>query len=131
MRLAWLALVVVAACGQPAAHPAADEAARVYQVFFDWNSAGLTGEAETTIAGVARLFGAGSGFPIVVIGHADPREDISGLSRRRAEAVAMRLAGLGIARGRITAAVAEMGEIGEALAGPSEPQHRRAQIERR
>ena len=129
--MAWFALVLVAACGLPTPEPAADEAARVYQVFFDWNSVGLTGEAETTIAAVAGLFGAGHSFPIMVVGHADPRENVSDLSRRRAEVVRGRLVGLGIAPGRITVAIADMAEIGDASAALAEPQHRRAEIERR
>ncbi len=131
MRAAWIVLVLVAACGLPTQEPAADDVARVYQVFFDWNSARLTDEAETTLAGVARLFDGGRSFPIMVVGHADPREDVPELRQRRAQAVVTRLVRLGIAPGRISVAVANMAEIGEALAGPAEPQHRRAQIERR
>lgn len=133
-RAAWIALALVAGCADGARELAADDAAvaaRVYQVFFDWNSARLTDEASTTIAGVAGRFDAGRSFHIEIIGHADPREDAPDLTRRRAQAVRARLVRLGIAAQRITVASADVTDLGDPMPGLPEPQHRRAEIERR
>ncbi len=133
-RAAWIALALVAGCATNAPEPVQDDvsaAARVYQVFFDWNSASLTDEASTTLAGVAGRFDAGHGFSIAVIGHADPREDIPDLNRLRAEAVRARLVRLGIAAARITVAAADITDPGDPMPGPAEPQYRRAEIGRR
>lgn len=131
VRAAWVALLLVTACASPEPERVEDASPRVYQIFFDWNSAGLTSEAETTITGVASLFGAGRSFPIMVVGYADLLEEISDLNRRRADAVQARLIDLGIASERITVAAAVVAVLGDAAAGPAEPQHRRVQIERR
>ena len=89
----------------------------------------IFGDRTAESTGQAALFN--RNYPIMVVGHADPREDVSDLSRRRAEVVRGRLVGLGIAPGRITVAIADMAEIGDASAALAEPQHRRAEIERR
>lgn len=126
-----MALALVAGCATVAPVPAQDDAARVYQVFFDWNSHTLTREAETIVTGVAGRFDAGRGFLIEVIGHADPREDMPNLNRLRAEAVRARLIRLGIAAERITVASANVTRLGDPTPGPAEPQYRRVEIERR
>ena len=138
-RAAWIALALVAGCVSGAPEPIAPEpaaekataAARVYQVFFDWNSASLTDEASTTLAGVAGRFDAGRSYQIEIIGHADPREDVPNLNRRRAQAVRARLIRLGIAAERITVASADATDLADPLPGLPEPQHRRAEIGRR
>jgi outer membrane protein OmpA-like peptidoglycan-associated protein len=120
-----------AAAPAPVAAPA-PAPTRSYLVFFDWDSAALTGRARQIIAEAAQNTTRVQVTRIEVAGHADrsgtPAYNLA-LSRRRAEAVAAALVQQGVARQAIDIqAFGETKPLVPSAAGVREPQNRRVEI---
>jgi OOP family OmpA-OmpF porin len=87
------------------AQPAAAPGAREYRVYFDWDRANLTAEAQQIIRQVSQAVAGGGTARIELVGKADrsgPNRYNQGLSDRRARAVSDALAQAGVARDRIS-----------------------------
>ncbi|AWU97673.1 hypothetical protein DM194_25600 (plasmid) [Azospirillum ramasamyi] len=116
----------------PAAPPAAPQPQNEYQVFFDWDKATITQNAESIIAEAAEAARRSRAVHIQVIGHTDTSGSPAynqRLSVRRAEAVRQALIGLGT-----PANIISIEGVGEnqllVPTGPNvrDPSNRRAQI---
>lgn len=88
------------------AQPAQAPGAREYRVYFDWDRANLTPEAQQIIRQVAQTIAGGGTARIELVGKADrsgPEGYNQRLSERRARAVSDALAQAGVPRDRIAA----------------------------
>jgi OOP family OmpA-OmpF porin len=88
------------------AQPAAAPGGREYRVYFDWDKANLTPEAQQIIRQVAQAVASGSTARLELVGKADRSGTDrynQGLSDRRARAVSEALAQAGVAANRISA----------------------------
>jgi iron complex outermembrane receptor protein len=118
----------------PVAPPPAPlpEAARSFQVFFDFDKSDITAAAAKVIQAAADAVKAGHVVQITVTGHTDTVGSASynqGLSERRAAAVKTGLVADGVAGGEITTlGVGKTGLLVPTADGVREPQNRRAEI---
>jgi iron complex outermembrane receptor protein len=118
----------------PAAPPPAPmtEAARSFQVFFDFDKSDITAAAAKVIQAAADAVKAGHVVQITVTGHTDTVGSASynqGLSERRAAAVKTGLVADGVSGGEITTiGVGKTGLLVPTADGVREPQNRRAEI---
>jgi outer membrane receptor protein involved in Fe transport len=117
----------------PAAPPAAPvEAARSFQVFFDFDKSNITAAAAKVIQAAADAVRAGHVVQITVTGHTDTVGSAAynqGLSERRAASVKGQLVADGVASGEITTlGVGKTGLLVPTADGVREPQNRRAEI---
>jgi len=115
----------------PVAAPAQQEA-RSYLVFFDWDRADLTERARQVVAEAAQAASRVQVTRIEVAGHTD-RSGPDGynmrLSVRRAQAVATELVRLGVPRGSITTqGFGQTRPLVQTAAGVREPHNRRVEI---
>jgi outer membrane receptor protein involved in Fe transport len=110
----------------------AQEAARSFQVFFDFDKSDISAAAAKVIQAAADVVKAGHVVQITVTGHTDTVGSASynqGLSERRAMAVKAGLVADGVASGEIsTAGVGKTGLLVPTADGVREPQNRRAEI---
>ncbi|MBK8210382.1 MAG: OmpA family protein [Rhodospirillales bacterium] len=131
-------MTALAELEKPIAAPAAPKAAVVpdrYQVFFDWNKATLTAEAQRVIGNAAQAYKSSGKATIVATGHTDTSGSAAynmRLSVRRADAVKAELVRLGVPAANITT----IGRGQEDLLVPTkdgvrEPQNRRVEIQLR
>ncbi len=115
----------------PAVAPA-QQAARTYQVFFDWDRAGLTDRARQIVAEAAAASTRVQVIRIEMAGHADrsgPDRYNLALSIRRARAVAEELMRQGVPRGSITTqGFGERQPLAQTVDGVREPRNRRVEI---
>jgi iron complex outermembrane receptor protein len=118
----------------PAAPPPAPvaEAARSFQVFFDFDKSDITAAAARVIQAAADAVKAGHVVQITVTGHTDTVGSAAynqGLSERRAAAVKSGLVADGVSGGEIaTLGVGKTGLLVPTADGVREPQNRRAEI---
>jgi outer membrane protein OmpA-like peptidoglycan-associated protein len=120
----------------PVAPPApvvkAPEAARQFQVFFDFDKSDITSAAAQVIEAAAEAVKAGNVVRLTVTGHTDTVGSAKynqALSERRAAAVKGQLVSDGVASGEITATgVGKTGLLVPTADGVREPQNRRAEI---
>jgi len=130
-------LIALAACAHPAPPPPAAAAPppppqHNFTVFFDWNKANLTPEANQIVEAAAATFKAGPPVPVEVIGHTDTSGSPAynqKLSERRAQVVANALAQAGVPQGSMS--VSGRGENDLKVPTPNgvrEPQNRRTEI---
>jgi outer membrane protein OmpA-like peptidoglycan-associated protein len=112
--------------------PVAQQVARTYLVFFDWNRADLTDRARQIIAEAAAARSSVRSTRIEVSGHADrsgPDAYNQALSMRRAEAVASELGRRGVPRSEMSIqAFGESRPLVPTADGVREPQNRRVEI---
>lgn len=103
-----------------------------FLVFFDWDSAQLSGEANSVLDQVTVVFNANGFAQVFVEGHADrsgPANYNVGLSQRRAESVRQGLVARGIAPDEIVVrAFGETQPLVPTGDGVREPQNRRVEI---
>jgi iron complex outermembrane receptor protein len=115
-----------------AAPVATPEAARSFQVFFDFDKSDITAAAAKVIQAAADAVKAGHVVQITVTGHTDTVGSASynqGLSERRAASVKQTLVADGVAGGEITTiGVGKTGLLVPTADGVREPQNRRAEI---
>ena len=109
------------------------EAARAFQVFFDFNKADLTAAARQVIKAAANTAVSGNYIHLVVTGHTDTVGSAKynqDLSERRALAVKGQLIADGLPEGDIaTLGVGKTGLLVPTADGVREAQNRRATIE--
>ena len=138
----WGATVVPAAYVPPPAPPVTPpppppvvrpEAARSFQVFFDFNKSDITAAAAKVIQAAADTVNSGGFAHIDVTGHTDTVGSAAynqGLSERRAAAVKAQLVADGVATTEIsTRGVGKTGLLVPTADGVREAQNRRAEIE--
>jgi outer membrane protein OmpA-like peptidoglycan-associated protein len=110
----------------------AQQAARSYLVFFDWNRADLTDRARQILGDAASARTSVRSTRIEVSGHADRSGSEAynqALSMRRAEAVAAELTQLGVPRAEmVIQAFGESRPPVPTADGVREPQNRRVEI---
>ncbi len=115
---------------QPAPAPAA---ARTFYIYFDWDSATLTPEANQVVDQAAAAIKANASARIVVVGHADlsgPTSYNQRLSLRRADAVRTALVQRGVPTGQISASgVGESQPRVPTRKGVRDPQNRFVEID--
>lgn len=132
----FLALV---ACAQPAPPPPVATAPpppppppTTFTVFFDWDSATLTPEADQILQAAATNFKAGAPSTVQVTGHTDTSGSPAynqGLSERRAQAVASALAADGVPQSAMTVTGQGQNDLRVPTPpGVREPQNRRVEI---
>jgi outer membrane protein OmpA-like peptidoglycan-associated protein len=116
----------------PAPPPMAQQAPSQYLVFFDWDSAVLTTEAQNIVRTAAQAARQGRVARIEVTGHADrsgPDRYNVRLSQRRAQAVQAELVKNGVSASDIAIfAKGESDPLVPTADGVREPQNRRVQI---
>jgi outer membrane receptor protein involved in Fe transport/outer membrane protein OmpA-like peptidoglycan-associated protein len=118
----------------PVAPPPAPpvEAARSFQVFFDFDKSDITAAAAKVIQAAADAVKAGHVVQITVTGHTDTVGSAAynqGLSERRAASVKTGLVADGVSAGEITTiGVGKTGLLVPTADGVREPQNRRAEI---
>ena len=114
----------------PAAPP--PPAQKVFLVFFDWDKYNITPEGEQIIELAAQQYKAGGSVKLQVTGYTDTTGSASynqRLSERRANAVATRLAALGVARSDMSVSGRGMNDLRVPTPpGVREPQNRRVEI---
>jgi outer membrane protein OmpA-like peptidoglycan-associated protein len=114
----------------PAAPP--PPAQKVFLVFFDWDKYNITGEGERIIELAAQQYKAGGSVKLQVTGYTDTTGSYGynqRLSERRANAVATRLAALGVARSDMSVAGRSFNDLRVPTPpGVREPQNRRVEI---
>jgi outer membrane protein OmpA-like peptidoglycan-associated protein len=108
------------------------EAARSFQVFFDFDKSDITSAAANVIRSAATAVKQGHVVQVTVTGHTDTVGSASynqGLSERRAAAVKQQLVADGVSDGEIqTVGVGKTGLLVPTADGVREPQNRRAEI---
>ena len=116
----------------PPAPPPPPPAPKVFLVFFDWDKYNITSEGERIIELTAQQYKAGGSVKIQVNGYTDTTGSFAynqRLSGRRANAVASRLAALGVARGDMAVAGHSFNDLRVPTPpGVREPQNRRVEI---
>ena len=112
--------------------PAAVVAPKVFLVFFDWDKYNITPEGEKIIELAAQQYKAGGSVRIQVNGYTDTTGSFAynqRLSERRANAVAGRLAALGVARSDMAVSGRSFNDLRVPTPlGVREPQNRRVEI---
>ena len=112
--------------------PPPPPANKVFLVFFDWDKYNITAEGERIIELAAQQYKAGGSVKIQVNGYTDTTGSFAynqRLSERRANAVAARLAALGVARGDMAVAGHSFNDLRVPTPpGVREPQNRRVEI---
>lgn len=133
-------LLAVAACAQPAPPPPPSPpppppapVEHTFTVFFDWDRANLTPDAQQIIDAAAATFKSEPpGATMQVTGHTDTTGTEAynqKLSMRRADAVANALAQAGLSRGAMTVTGVGMSDLKvQTPPGVREPQNRRVEI---
>jgi outer membrane protein OmpA-like peptidoglycan-associated protein len=105
---------------------------KVFLVFFDWDKYNITAEGERIIELAAQQYKAGGSVKIQVNGYTDTTGSFGynqRLSERRANAVATRLAALGVARSDMAVAGHSFNDLRVPTPkGVREPQNRRVEI---
>src|SRR6516162_5076502 len=105
---------------------------KVFLVFFDWDKYNITAEGERIIELAAQQYKAGGSVRIQVNGYTDTTGSFGynqRLSERRANAVASRLAALGVARSDMAVAGHSFNDLRVPTPpGVREPQNRRVEI---
>jgi OmpA-OmpF porin, OOP family len=116
----------------PPAPPPPPAAQKVFLVFFDWDKYNITPEGERIIELAAQQYKAGGSVRLQVTGYTDTTGSASynqRLSERRANAVATRLAALGVARSDMAVSGRGMNDLRVPTPpGVREPQNRRVEI---
>ena len=116
----------------PPAPPPPPPANKVFLVFFDWDKYNITAEGERIIELAAQQYKAGGSVKIQVNGYTDTTGSFGynqRLSERRANAVAARLAALGVARSDMAVAGHSFNDLRVPTPpGVREPQNRRVEI---
>jgi outer membrane protein OmpA-like peptidoglycan-associated protein/opacity protein-like surface antigen len=116
----------------PPAPPPPPPAQKVFLVFFDWDKYNITAEGERIIELAAQQYKAGGSVRIQVNGYTDTTGSFAynqRLSERRANAVATRLAALGVARTDMAVAGHSFNDLRVPTPpGVREPQNRRVEI---
>ena len=116
----------------PPAPPPPPPAPKVFLVFFDWDKYNITPEGERIIELAAQQYKAGGSVKIQVNGYTDTTGSFAynqRLSERRANAVASRLAALGVARSDMAVAGHSFNDLRVPTPpGVREPQNRRVEI---
>ena len=116
----------------PPAPPPPPPAQKVFLVFFDWDKYNITPEGEKIIELAAQQYKAGGSVKIQVNGYTDTTGSYAynqRLSERRANAVATRLAALGVARSDMAVAGHSFNDLRVPTPpGVREPQNRRVEI---
>jgi len=114
----------------PAAPP--PPAQKVFLVFFDWDKYNITPEGEQIIQLAAQQYKAGGSVKLQVTGYTDTTGSYNynqRLSERRANAVATRLAALGVAKGDMAVSGRSFNDLRVPTPlGVREPQNRRVEI---
>jgi OmpA-OmpF porin, OOP family len=112
--------------------PPPPPAQKVFLVFFDWDKYNITAEGERIIELAAQQYKAGGSVKLQVTGFTDTTGSASynqRLSERRANAVATRLAALGVARSDMAVSGRGMNDLRVPTPpGVREPQNRRVEI---
>jgi len=112
--------------------PPPPPAPKVFLVFFDWDKYNITPEGERIIELAAQQYKAGGSVKIQVNGYTDTTGSYAynqRLSERRANAVATRLAALGVARSDMAVAGHSFNDLRVPTPpGVREPQNRRVEI---
>ena len=112
--------------------PPPPPAPKVFLVFFDWDKYNITPEGERIIELAAQQYKAGGSVRIQVNGYTDTTGSFAynqRLSERRANAVATRLAALGVARSDMAVAGHSFNDLRVPTPlGVREPQNRRVEI---
>ena len=112
--------------------PPPPPAPKVFLVFFDWDKYNITAEGEKIIELAAQQYKAGGSVRIQVNGYTDTTGSYAynqRLSERRANAVATRLAALGVARSDMAVAGHSFNDLRVPTPkGVREPQNRRVEI---
>jgi opacity protein-like surface antigen len=112
--------------------PPPPPAPKVFLVFFDWDKYNITPEGERIIELAAQQYKAGGSVKIQVNGYTDTTGSFGynqRLSERRANAVASRLAALGVARSDMAVAGHSFNDLRVPTPpGVREPQNRRVEI---
>jgi len=112
--------------------PPPPPAPKVFLVFFDWDKYNITPEGEKIIELAAQQYKAGGSVRIEVNGYTDTTGSFAynqRLSERRANAVAARLAALGVARSDMAVAGHSFNDLRVPTPpGVREPQNRRVEI---
>jgi outer membrane protein OmpA-like peptidoglycan-associated protein len=132
-------LLALAACAQPAPPPPPPPPAppppppeHNFTVFFDWDKANITPEAQQIIEAAAATFKAEPPVPVQVVGHTDTsgsKEYNQKLSEQRAQNVAGALSTAGVPQSAMT--VTGVGQTDLKVPTPDgvrEPQNRRTEI---
>ncbi len=123
---------IAAVAPPPPPEAAAPEAARSFQVFFDFDKSDITAAAAKVIQAAADAVGQGHVVQLTVTGHTDTVGSAvynQGLSERRAASVKGQLVADGVAAGEIsTIGVGKTGLLVPTADGVREPQNRRAEI---
>jgi OmpA-OmpF porin, OOP family len=105
---------------------------KVFLVFFDWDKYNITPEGERIIQVAAQQYKAGGSVKLQVTGFTDTTGSYAynqRLSERRANAVATRLAALGVARSDMSVAGRSFNDLRVPTPpGVREPQNRRVEI---
>jgi len=105
---------------------------KVFLVFFDWDKYNITPEGERIIEVAAQQYKAGGAVRLQVTGYTDTTGSYAynqRLSERRANAVAARLAALGVARSDMAVAGRSFNDLRVPTPlGVREPQNRRVEI---
>src|SRR6516164_355890 len=105
---------------------------KVFLVFFDWDKYNITPEGEKIIELAAQQYKAGGSVKLQVTGYTDTTGSYAynqRLSERRANAVAGRLAALGVARGDMAVSGRSFNDLRVPTPlGVREPQNRRVEI---
>ena len=126
------AATIPAAAAAPPAPPPAVPRVQTFLVFFDWDSAQLTGAARDTITAAAQAIKSGNVARLEIVGHTDttgsPQYN-QRLGSRRADAVRDDLIKKGVSHGSITTRSAGKTQLRVPTADNiREPQNRRAEI---
>ena len=112
--------------------PPPPPAQKVFLVFFDWDKYNITAEGERIIELAAQQYKAGGSVKLQVTGYTDTTGSAAynqRLSERRANAVATRLAALGVARSDMSVSGRGMNDLRVPTPpGVREPQNRRVEI---
>jgi OmpA-OmpF porin, OOP family len=133
-------LLTVSACAHETPPPAAaapppppPPPEHNFTVFFDWNKADITPDAQKIVEAAAATFKAGPPVPVQVIGHTDTSgspEYNQKLSVRRADNVANALAGAGLPRSAMNVTGVGQNDLKvQTPPGVREPQNRRVEID--
>jgi len=133
-------LLALGACAQPAPPPPAAAAPppppppeHTFTVFFDWDRANITPDAQQIIDAAAATFKSGPPVPVQVVGHTDTSgspEYNQKLSVRRAQNVAGALAQAGLPQSSMNVSGVGQNDLKVPTPpGVREPQNRRVEID--
>jgi outer membrane protein OmpA-like peptidoglycan-associated protein len=140
MRRVFLlgSLLALGACAQPAPPPTAaapppPPPEHTFTVFFDWDKANITPEAQQIVEAASATFKSGPPVPVQVIGHTDTSGSPAynqKLSVRRAQNVAGALAQAGMPQSAMNVSGVGQNDLKVPTPpGVREPQNRRVEID--